>query len=136
MSANTHLSIASWNLALNAAIDAALANGTIEIYSGSQPATPDAALAGNTLLATLTFGATAFGAASSGVKTANAITAGTAVATGTAAWFRCYKSDGTTAVIDGSVGTSGADMTIATTSIVSGASVSCSAMTISMPAAQ
>ena len=136
MAANTHLSIASWNLALNAALDTALSSGFIEIYTGTQPATPDTALAGNTLLVTLGISATAFGAASSGTKTANAVSSGTAVATGTATWFRCYKSDDATAVLDGSVGTSGCDMNIATTSIVASATVACSSWTVSMPAAQ
>jgi hypothetical protein len=133
---NTHLSIASWNLALNAALDTPLASGFIEIYTGTQPATPDTALSGNTLLATLGINATAFGAASSGTKTANAVTSGTAGNTGTATWFRCYKSDGTTAVLDGSCGTSGADMDLNTTSIVSGATVAVTAWTVSMPVAQ
>jgi glutamate synthase domain-containing protein 3 len=135
MATNTHLSVASWNLAIDAAINV-LNSGFLQIYSGAQPATPDAALAGNVLLATLTLGATAFGAAAAGTKTANAITAGTAVATGTASFFRAFKSDDATAVIDGSVGTSAADMIIGTTSIVSGASVSCSSWTVSMPVGQ
>ncbi len=40
MAANTHLSIASWNLALNAGLDV-LNGGFLEIYDGAQPATPD-----------------------------------------------------------------------------------------------
>ena len=87
MSANTHLSIASWNLALNAALDV-LNSGFLEIYTGTQPATPDTALSGNTLLATPCLSATAFGASSGATKTANAITSATAEATGTATFFR------------------------------------------------
>lgn len=139
MAANTHLSIASWNLALDAALDTPLSSGTIEIYDSTgtgQPATPDVAVTTQVLLATLTIGSTAFGAASGGTKTANAITSGVAGATGTASWFRCYETGGAVAVLDGSVGTSGCDMTIATTAIVSGATVACTAWTVSMPAAQ
>jgi hypothetical protein len=135
VSTNTHLSIASWDLALDSAMNVAN-SGNLEIYSGTQPATPDTALSGNTLLATLPLSATAFGAASAGTKTANAITSGTAGATGTATFFRVYKSDGTTAVIDGSVGTSGADLNLNTTSIVSGATVSVTSWTVSMPVGQ
>jgi glutamate synthase domain-containing protein 3 len=135
MATNTHLSLASWNLALDSAINV-LNSGFIQIYSGTQPATPDTALSGNVLLATLTLGATAFGAAAAGTKTANAIANGTAVATGTASFFRAFESDDATAIIDGSVGTSAADMIIGTTSIVTGAVVSCSSWTISMPVGQ
>ena len=43
MANNVHMSIASWNLALNAAIDAPCASGKIAIYDSTgtgQPATP------------------------------------------------------------------------------------------------
>lgn len=120
------MSTASKNLGLNAQIDV-LNTGFLDIYSGTRPAGPDTALSGNTLLASLTFGATAFAAASGGTKTANAIGSTTnAAATGTATFFRAFKSDHTTAVLDGSVGTSGTDAIINSTSIVSGTTVSCS----------
>ena len=67
MAANTHMSIASWNLALNADLDTALASGKIEIYDSTgtgQPATPDVEVTTQVLLATLTFGSTAFEASS------------------------------------------------------------------------
>lgn len=107
-------------------------SGTIKIYDGAQPADPTVAVTTQTLLATLTFGATAFGAASAGVITANAITSGTAVATSTATWFRTAESGGT-ALMDGNVGTSGTDMVLGTTSIVTGAVVSISSFTITQP---
>ncbi len=135
MANNVRTSIASWNLALNAAFDV-LNAGFVEIYSGSQPATPDAGIGGATLLATCNLSATAFGAASAGTKTANAIANGTAVATATATWFRCYKSDGTTAVLDGTVGTSGTDMIMNDVAITTGGTVPITSMTISMPVGQ
>lgn len=107
-----------------------LNSGFIRIYSGTRPATADTALSGNTLLAQLTFGSTAFAAASGGAKTANAITSTTALATGTATFYRAVQSDGTTVNHDGSVGTSGTDAIISTTSIISGASVACTSMVI------
>jgi hypothetical protein len=122
------------NASANAANDArcALLNtGYLRIYSGTQPTNADAALSGNTLLAELTFGATAFGASANGVATANAITQDSAAnATGTATFFRAFKSDGTTAVLDGTVGTSGADLNLNSVSIVSGGAVSVTSMTI------
>lgn len=121
------------NAAASAAADAvtALANsGKLRIYSGTKPTNADTALSGNTLLAELTFGTTAFGAASNGVATANAITSdSSADATGTASFFRVFKSDGTTAVWDGTVGTAGCDLNLNSTSISSGATVSVSSLT-------
>ncbi len=124
------ISTASKNLGLNAQLDV-LNGGFLDIYSGTRPATPDTALSGNTLLASLPLNATAFAAASGGTKTANAITSdSSADATGTATFFRAFKSDHTTAVIDGTVGTSGTDAIINSTSIVSGTTVSCSSCVI------
>lgn len=105
-----------------------LNSGKINVYTGSQPAA-DAALTG-TLLASMTFNATAFGASSGGVATAGAITSATAGNTGTAGYFALLKSDGTTVVATGSVGTSGADLNFNSLSISSGATVSCSSFTI------
>jgi len=122
--------------ARNDAVRASFNTGYLRIYSGTQPAGPDTALSGNTLLAELRFNATAFPASSSGVLTANAITSdSSADATGTATFFRCYQSDGTTAIHDGTVGTSAANAIVATTSIVTAAVVDCSAFTITDAAA-
>lgn len=103
------------------------ASGKLRIYSGTRPATGGAI---TTLLVELTMNATFAPAASSGVLTANAITSGTAVATGTATWARLFKSDGTTIALDLGVGTSGQEVTIATTSIVTSATVACSSLVI------
>jgi len=135
MASNTHLSVASWDLALDAALNV-LNNGTIHIYTGTQPATPDAPLSGNTLLVTLPLSSVAFTASSGGTKVAQGITTATAVATGTATFFRAFESDGITAVIDGSVGTSGADMNLNDTSISVSGNVSITSWTVSMPVGQ
>ncbi len=103
------------------------ASGLLRIYDGTRPATGGAA---TTLLAELTCNATFAPAASGGVLTLNAITQdSSANATGTATWFRITTSGGT-AVIDGSVGTSGSDLNLTTTSIVSGQPVSVSSFVI------
>lgn len=117
------------NLVANTAIDAisVLANsGYLDIYSASQPANADTAVTSQVCLASLRFSSTAFGAGLAGVATANAITADSdADATGTAVWFRVYKSDHTgcndatgTRLWDGNVGTTGTDLVLPTTSIV------------------
>lgn len=106
----------------------------LKLYSGTQPTNPDTALSGNTLLATLTCNATAFGTAASGILTAGAISNGTGAAgagTGTTAtFFRLFKSDGTTAVIDGSVGLSGCDLNFDNPNIAQNQVVSVSSFTI------
>jgi hypothetical protein len=124
------------NLTVNGEADfigTALDSGFIRIYDGSQPATADTALSGQTLLAELTFGADAFPSAVAGVLTANAITSdSSANATGTAAWARLLKTDGTSVVMDGTVGTSAANVVINSTAISAGAVVSCSSLTITI----
>jgi hypothetical protein len=109
------------NARLDAITTAVGASGKLRIYDGTRPATGGTA---TTLLAELTLNATFAPAASGGTLTLNAITAdSSADATGTATWGRIVKSDGTTFVMDVSVGTSGADINLNTTSLVTGANV-------------
>ena len=123
---------ATRNAGVNA--KAALLNsGTINLYSGTRPATADTALAGNTLLATLTFGATAFGAAVAGVATANAITQCSSAAAGGTATFARLLTSGAAAVADVSVGTSGTELVINSTTIVANLIVQCSSLTLTEP---
>jgi hypothetical protein len=96
-------------------------SGTLKVYAGAVPADVDAALGGATLLGTLSMSATAFPAASGGSAAANAITQDSAAdATGTASFYRAFKSDGTTLIEQGSVGTSGAQLNLNTVDIVAG----------------
>lgn len=119
----------------------ALANGgTLVLYSGTQPANPDTALSGNTALATFQFSATAFGADSlvGGFQQATASFAAqtvTAVASGTAAFGRVYKSDGTTAVADLSVTATGGggDIQLNSTAVSQNGSVTLSSLLFKMP---
>lgn len=121
------------NAAASAAADAVarqLDNGYLRIYSGAQPTDADTALGAQVLLAELRFNATSAPAASNGVLTFNAFTPdSSANATGTAAWFRALKSDGTSAVFDGSVGTATSDLILNSVALSSGAAVSVSAFT-------
>lgn len=121
------------NAAVNAEADALAAllnDGYLRIYDGSQPANADTAVGAQVLLAELRFNATAFAAAVAGLLTANALTADAAAnATGTATWFRALKSDGTTVVFDGSVGTSAADLILDSVAIQVNADVSVTSFT-------
>lgn len=118
-------------------LDAGVGAGYIEIRTGAQPASPDAAATG-TLLGTLTLSDPAFGAATTAnpsVATASAITSDTtADASGTAGWFRAYDS-AASAVIDGSItGTGGGgDMELDDVNIVAGGTIAVSSWTVSMP---
>lgn len=116
-----------------------LNSGTVVIYSGTEPTTADTALSGNAVLATLTFGATAFGAPTASgadrVITANAITQDSAAdADGTASFFRAFTS-GAAVRYQGTVGTSGQQLNLSATNIVTGGVVSISSLTITMPTA-
>jgi len=122
------------NTALDAAIGVLADSGKLRIYDGTQPAAGGGALSGNTLLAELTMNADAFPSASGGVLTANAITQdSSADNTGTATWFRLLKSDGTTVLIDGSVGTSGADLNLNSVALTAGGTVSVTSLTFTLP---
>ena len=128
MAKNTQLS----NVAANAEADAIarlVDNGYLRIYDGAQPANADTAITTQNLLAELRFAATSGPAASAGVVTFSTIAAVVAVATGTAAWFRALKSDGTTVVFDGSVAGATANMILAALNIQANAQVSVSNFT-------
>lgn len=124
--------------AVNAQADALsdlMDNGYLRIYDGTQPANANTAITSQVLLAELRFNATAAPAASGGVLTMNSITQdSSANNTGTATWFRALKSDGSTAVFDGSVGTASCDLNLGSTSITSGASVAVTSMTYTVSA--
>jgi hypothetical protein len=119
------------NAQLDAITTAVGTSGILRIYSGTRPANVAAAITG-TLLAELVCNASAFAAAASGgVLTANAIANdSSANASGTASHYRLFQSNGTTAVIDGDVSTSGADLNLDNTSINSGQVVSITSFTI------
>lgn len=128
MAKNTQLS----NESVNAEADAIarlLDNGYLRIYDGAQPATANTAVSTQNLLAELRFAATSAPAAAAGVLTFSTIAAVVAAATGTAAWFRALKSDGTSAVFDGTVGTATANMILAALAIQANAQVSVSNFT-------
>lgn len=119
--------------AFTAALDAGTA-GIITIYTGTIPTDANTAIGAQTLLATLTFSATSFGAAASGVITANAITSdSSADTTGTAAWARVLTQGGGTTICDFDVGTSGATMNFNTVAFTLGSVIACTAFTFTQP---
>jgi hypothetical protein len=102
-----------------------IGGGTLIIYSGTAPTGPNEGLSGNTALATFTFSI----AASQGTPSAGSMTlvfantTVTASASNTATFFRIANS-GATALIQGTVSTTGSDFNLSSTTITSGDNVS------------
>lgn len=103
----------------------------IRIYSGTKPATPETAATG-TLLATVTISGSF--TSTGGVLTAADPASVTPTASGTAGYFRLLTS-GATAVLDGTVGTSGADMNLSSTAISTSSPLDLGVPTITVPVA-
>lgn len=128
-------------------------NGCLWIYSGSQPATADTAASGTQLVkVTVGSGAFAHGAEANGLefdaaasgaisKCADETWSGVGLADGTAGWFR-FVANPTDALgvstvlprIDGSIGTSGANLNMSSTTIVTDATYTIDTFTLTLPA--
>ena len=139
------------NLAGTTGFGATFANGVIEVYSGAQPATADAAVTG-TLLGTVTLNSAAFtpGTATNGLTFAAAAAGAVAksgvwsfagVAAGTAGWFRlkanAVDAGAISAVLprlDGSIAVSGADLNLSNVTIAVGAPTTVDSFTWTQPA--
>lgn len=108
---------------------------TLKIYSGSVPANAAATNAG-TLLATLACSATPISGytdtGTAGRATFAAITSASAVATGTASFWR-RQTSGAVVIDQGSCATSGSDLNLNTTAITSGSTVSVTSATTDLP---
>ena len=127
------------------------ANGVIEVYTGTQPVTADAAVTG-TLLGTVTLNSGAFtpGVATNGLTFATAVAGAVSksgvwsfngVAAGTAGWFRfkgnAADAGGVTTVLprlDGSVAVSGADLNLSNIAIALNAPSTIDTFTFTIPA--
>lgn len=118
------------------ALATAIGSGAlIRIYTASRPATPETAISGQTLLATITV--TGSFNSTGGVLTAADPASVTIAASGTAAWFRLLAASGPTAILDGTVTATGGggDMTLATLALSSGATLDLGVPTITVPVA-
>lgn len=88
---------------------------------------------GDAEVATLTFSATAFGAASGGTASANAITSDTSATGGTVAKFKIQNGSAADAGFAGNVQTSGGDINLSSLSVGAGDTVSMSSLTYTAP---
>ena len=93
----------------NALITYAGTNAVMRLYTGTQPVSANDPITTQTLLVSLPI-VGVFGTDSNGVLTLGTVSPSIVVANGTATFFRFTKSDGTTVLLDGSVGTSNADL--------------------------
>lgn len=124
------LSVTVRNARLDAIETAIGTTAVLKIRTGAAPADCATADSG-TVLATLTLPSDWMAAAASGVKAKSGTWQDTSAdATGTAAHFRIYESTGTTCHIQGTVGTSGADMIVDSTSFTATQSFSISTFSL------
>lgn len=126
------LSVAVRNARLDAIESTIGTAAVLKIRTGAAPADVATADSG-TVLATLTLPTDWMAAASSGSKALSGTWEDTSAdATGTAAHFRLYASDGTTAHMQGTVTATGGggDMTVDNTSFASGQAFSITAFTL------
>jgi len=139
------------NLAGATGFAATFANGIIEIRSGTQPASADAAATG-TLLGTVTLASGAFtpgspasgltfAAAADGAVSKSGVWSFNGVAAGTAGWFRLKGNaldndllSTTLPRLDGSIAVSGADMNLSNIAISSGAPTTVDSFVWTQPA--
>lgn len=127
--------------------------GTIDIYTGSQPASSDYAETGSKLVTVSLNSTTAglsgmsgtagitFGTMGSGqLPKSSDVWSGLIGVAGVAGWFRLYgtaSTSGTSSTarrLDGNVGVSGSDLVLANTSLVAGATLTIDTFTLTVPA--
>ncbi len=123
------LSVAARNARLDTFESTAGASAKLQIRSGAQPANCAAAASG-TLLCEIALPSDWMANAASGSKAKAGTWSGTGAAAGTAGHFRIVDNAGTTCHMQGSVGTSGTDMTLDNTSIASGQTVTVNTFTV------
>lgn len=104
-----------------------------QVNAGAGAGTLVMETSGDVEVATLTFSTTAFGAASTGTITAASITDDTSATGGTVAQASIYDSD-SNKVIEMTVSTSGADINMSSLVVAASETISCSALTITVPA--
>lgn len=126
----TALDNAATAAADDAFVTAAGTNAVLQIRSGT--AAGPGSTAGGSLLASVTIASWTAASPSAGQVTGSDPAAVTATGTGTAQHFRLQTSGGT-AILEGSVGTSSADLILDNTSIVTGGSVNLGAPVFTIP---
>lgn len=139
MSKQTRLAVATVNAQADA-LARLLDGGVLRLYAGVQPLTVDTAIdptapANHVLLAELELDATSAPAAVNGTLTFALPAEVEATGSGTASWYRLLAADGTSPVLDGSVGVTVDDfnMVISGTSVTPGTFIRVTALTHTLP---
>lgn len=128
--------------------------GVLKIYNGTQPSSPDSSIGGATPLVVISVASVAFvsgavanglefGAAALGAIAKNSdVWSGVIASSGTAGWFRFYANPtdaggaDTTYIyprIDGTVGTSGRELNMTSTTLTAGATLTVDSFEITLP---
>lgn len=103
----------------------------LRIYGGTPPASANAAaLTGANVLATITLPSNWMNDAASGSKTKLGTWTATGANSGTATHFRILNAAGSTTYLQGTVGTSGTDIILASTSITTGGTITINTFTL------
>lgn len=139
MSKKTRLAVATVNAQADA-LSALLDGGVLRIYAGVQPLTADTAInpaspANHVLLAELELATPSAPAAVNGTLTFTFPAEVEATGNGSASWYRMLAADGTTSVLDGSVGVTADDpnMVISGVSVTPGTFIRVTALTHTLP---
>lgn len=127
-------SVSTRNGMLDAIETAIGTSAVLKIRTGAAPANCGTADSG-TVLATINLASDWAAAASGGTKAFSGLPVSdtSADATGTAAHFRLYASDGTTCHMQGTVGTSGTDLIVDSVSFTAGQTFNVTAWTMTAP---
>jgi hypothetical protein len=134
MALNLQLSVGARNRLLDSFETELGTSPKLQIWTGTQPA-DCATTDSGTKLVEMTLPSDFMNAASSGTKTLLGTWSSTGITNGTAGYFRIKPSSptGTNAVAQGTVGTSGTDMTLDNTSISTGQTVTINSFTLTAP---
>jgi hypothetical protein len=133
MANNPHFKLTARHGALDAIRVSVGTTCAFVLYAGAQPAdVSTATTAANVSVASLSC-ASGFATAAASALTANTITDDSSAAGGSANWFS-IEDNGGNRIIDGEVGTSGADLNLNSQTITTGATVSITSFTVTFAA--
>ena len=115
-----YLSDAVKNTMLASITTAAGAAATVKVWSGAVPTNANTAIGAQVMLVSLPLSNPIAGAPSAGVLTLTGVAPANVTTGGVAAFYRLMASDGTTCLAQGSVGATGENLNLITTTLTAG----------------